>query len=493
MNVFTLDSLAKEAHLPGITERILEAPAYNEIDEEFGRVMLTLAIEKISGVINRRQRAGSWELTHKIDDANDLVVWAAKHIDHDEKALIKLRPIFADATEADARRAEKAVTREYKLLSSLAHPGIDSPKSLERVDKYDLQALVYPEHSGFEYLDLLLPRLKLTAAQQVEIILQIADAVAYAHRNNVIHRQLTPEAILLNVAALQGTEPRVEVKVTGWAQAVQVNATKASETLLGTVLQPMSTTASFDVGVSFLPPEGYLADSDGQLADLFSLGALAFFILSGGLQPANTRADLITLLKEHGGLDLGTTGVQVEPLLRELITKVTSASPMCRRKAVLPANPPRVTPTPVELFAGKLRELAQDRRPLIQDDPLHTPIGGLIDDRLEVIKVLGSGSTARGISVSNINDEPAKTHVLKMGITPDKASTLAAEAETLRRLNRELSGHEHRNLFVTLVEELPALSPMYEKRTSPLVYSLSTTLLVGKVPQSLKLQVPELP
>src|SRR5699024_2590935 len=155
-------------------------------------------------------------------------------------------------------RAEKAATREYKLLSSLAHPGIDAPKSLERVDKYDLPALVYPEHPGFDPLDLLLPGLKLTASQQVEIILQITEAIAYAHRNNVLHRQLTPESVLLNVEALKGANPTVEVKVTGWAQAVQAPTAEDTGTMLGTALQPMSTTAAYDVGVSFLPPEGYV-------------------------------------------------------------------------------------------------------------------------------------------------------------------------------------------------------------------------------------------
>ncbi|MGP6174058.1 protein kinase domain-containing protein [Corynebacterium sp. A21] len=457
MNVFTLDHLTDVVNLPGITERILESPTYTEVDEDFGRIMMSSAIDKISGVINRKQRAGSWELLSKVDDSDDVVVWSARHVDHNEKALIKLRPIAPEATAADALRAEKAATREYKLLSSLAHPGIDSPKSLERVDKYDLPALVYPEHPGFEQLDLLLPGLKLTAAQQVEIILQIADAVAYAHRNNVIHRQLTPEAVLLNVIALQGANPRVEVKVTDWAQAVQVDAVQPQGTLLGTALQPMSTTAAYDAGVGFLPPEGYLAQADGRLADLFSVGALAYFILSGGVQPATTRAELIGLLKDHGGLDLGTTGTQVEPLMQALITKITSASPAVRHKAVLPVNPPRVTPSPVELFAGKLRELAQGRRATTEDDPLQTPIGELIDGRLEVLKVLGSGSTARGISVVDVNDESSTPRVLKMATSANKATTLVEEAQTLRALDKELSGHEHRNSFVTLLQELPGL------------------------------------
>lgn len=457
IDVFTLDELAEQVHLPGITERLLEAPEYTELEEEFGRIMLTLALEKISGVINHRQRAGSWNLVEKIDDSDNQVVWRAEHNSHDEQALIKLRPIAPDASEADALRAEKAATREYKLLSSLAHPGIDLPKGLERVDKYDLPAIVYPMYPGYEPLDLLLPGLKLTAAQQVEIILQIADAVAYAHRNNVIHRQLTPESILLNVDALKGANPVVEVKVTDWAQAVQVDDTRDTGTLLGTALQPMSTSAAYDVGVSFLPPEGYLPDVDGRLADLFSIGALAFFVLSGGVQPAHTRAEMITLLKEHRGLDLGTTGAQVEAELQKLINGVTSPSPEARRKAVLPPNPPKLTPSPVELFAGTLRGLAQGRRPVTADDPLHTPIGGLIEGHLEVTKVLGSGSTARGIEVVDVDDTSRAKKVLKMSIAADKAPILSDEAETLRELERQLAGHEHRNLFVTLLDELDSL------------------------------------
>lgn len=457
MNVFTLDDLVAQAQLPGITDRILEAPAYDEVEDEFGRVMMVTAMEKISGVINRRQRAGSWELVSKIDDSDDVVVWSARHVDHNERALIKLRPISPDATDAEALRAEKAATREYKLLSSLAHPGIDAPKSLERVDKYDLPALVYPEHPGFDPLDLLLPGLKLTASQQVEIILQITEAIAYAHRNNVLHRQLTPESVLLNVNALKGANPTVEVKVTGWAQAVQAPTAEDTGTMLGTALQPMSTTAAYDVGVSFLPPEGYVPGADGRLADLFSVGALAYFVLSGGVQPATTRAELITLLKEHNGLDLGTTGAQVEPALRELITQITSPSPSARRKAVLPTNPPKVTPSPVELFAGRMRELTQGRRVATQDDPLQTPIGGLIDARLEVLKVLGSGSTARGIAVRDLGDDNETTRVLKVSTSADKVTTLAAEAETLRELDKKLSSHEHRGSFVTLIDELPDL------------------------------------
>lgn len=461
-NVFGIDGHRAQTNLPGIGNRITEKVRRYQapIDEGFAKRMLMPALTEITGYRRRNARADEWLLTEHLDDEEDRQVWTAENArDRKDRAVVRVIDIPRTADRIENNRLYAHAHREYELLKGLTHPNIEAPFALKIADigAGEAPALVYRPSDGFEPLDLLYPGLVLTAAQQVELITQVADAVTYAHANNVVHRRLTPAAVLLNTTALDKNNPagsRIEVKVSRWTavtenvQSTRLRSALAAQT--GTTVGTKNST-SFDETVGFLPPEGFDGTADRTVGDLFSIGALAYFIFSGGRQPATTRADLDRVLTRSGGLDLDATDAQVEERIRDLVLGVTSPSPTTRLSTVEPKSGRRGKGTdPVKLFLDALQNTTADRLP-DEGDALHPKVGELLDDRFTMVKQLGTGSTALGLLVQD-NQADNSERVLKVARSEDVVADLEHEAESLTELSRKLADDPQKKHFVELLE-----------------------------------------
>ncbi|WP_312777481.1 protein kinase domain-containing protein [Corynebacterium variabile] len=461
-NVFGIDGLRSSTNLPGIGNRITENVRRYQapIDEGFARRMLLPAITEITGYRKRRIQADEWVLTKHVDDEEDRQVWAAENArDRKDRAVVRVIDIPRNADRIESNRLHAGAHREYELLKGLTHPNIEAPFAFKSTDvgAGDAPALVYRPTDGFEPLDLLYPGLVLTAAQQVELITQVADALTYAHANNVVHRRLTPAAVLLNTKSLDRDNPAhstIEVKVSRWtAVSESVQSTRLRSALAaqsGTTAGTKNST-SFDETAGFLPPEGFDGLAERTVGDLFSVGALAYFIFSGGRQPATTRAELDRVLTRSGGLDLDATDAQVEEHIRDLVLGVTSPSPTTRLSTVEPKSGRRGKGTdPVKLFLDKLQDTSRDRLP-DEGDALHPKVGELLDDRFTMVKQLGTGSTALGLLVQD-NQADNSERVLKVARSEDVVADLEHEAESLTELSRKLADDPQKKHFVELLE-----------------------------------------
>ncbi|MGP5623185.1 NERD domain-containing protein [Candidatus Corynebacterium faecigallinarum] len=470
-NVFGIDGRTHQTNLPGIYDRITEKPRrYRDpISEEFAQQMLLPAIKEITGYRSRKAHAGPWLLTRHLDDEEDRQVWEAVNArdartktGKKDRVIVRVADIPRDADRATANRLYSHARREYELLKELAHPGIEAPFALEIAEtpgSGEAPALIYRPSDGFEPLDLLYPGLVLTAAQQVELISQVADAVTYAHANNVVHRRLTPSAALLNTDLIDKEDPRksrIQVKVSQWTavtenvQSTRMRSAIAANTT-GSTGTGTSTTiaATFDESAGFLPPEGFEGSADRTAGDLFSIGALAFFVFSGGRQPATSRAELNRILTRSGGLDLDSTGAQLEPRLRDLILNVTSPSPAQRVKSVKSTANRHQQENPVKLFLGKLQDSAEDRI-ATEGDALHPKVGDQLAGRFDMIKQLGTGSTALGLLVQD--NEADEKRVLKVARDESKVPELEEEAKSLAELAVKLTDSPQKKHFVELME-----------------------------------------
>ncbi len=67
---------------------------------------------------------------------------------------------------------------------------------------------------------------------------------------------------------------------------------------------------------------------------------------------------------------------------------------------------------------------------------MNPPTGALLGDRFEVLQVLGSGSTARGILVAD-HEHDERTRVLKVGLDDTATPRLQEEAEVLTALAQQ--------------------------------------------------------
>ena len=159
-------------------------------------------------------------------------------------------------------------------------------------------------------------------ADQLDLIAKIADIVHYAHRNRVVHRTLNPRSI-----AIRERGKQLLPQVTDWDSAGVLPANPDTEVsrLSSGSLSLMAGTPS-DTARLFAAPEGQ-RPTDAARIDVFGLGALAFYILTGGISPATERGELLDRLRRDRGLDLAPELPQVRTPLRQLVLDATHPSP----------------------------------------------------------------------------------------------------------------------------------------------------------------------
>ncbi|MEU1950839.1 protein kinase domain-containing protein [Nocardia rhamnosiphila] len=431
--LFGLDGLEDETGLPGISTRLLEPPTdTRRVDEQLS-IIIALALKNL-GIARRTERdAGSWTISgNPLASGDDWQEWAATHKGTDERGRARVVS-FHRGTPTQARAAaHRRMQREFSLLSALRHDAIVAPRDLVQDDDGNT-VIVYPELPDYEPLDLALATRTLTAEQQLQILTQIAEAVAYAHRNHVAHRGLGPSTVLVHTDALDRGEVRVRLADWSWAGRVHKGDTR-SATMLGTPTAPGSAPAD---AVYQAPENRWAPDADRLALDVFSLGALAYYLLSGGRAPARDRAALQERLRQEHGLDLAASGAGfIDETLRALVLQATAPAVSKRMKTDRKTGRPQFD---AQQFVVELNKYRHDRLVMSaapEADPLNPAPGALLGGRFDVVRVLGAGSTARGVLVTD-REHDDRLRVLKVGLDDAATSRLHEEAQVLTELARQ--------------------------------------------------------
>ena len=113
--------------------------------------------------------------------------------------------------------------------------------------------------------------------KQLPIILDIAEAMAYAHSQGVIHRDLKPENVLIGAFG--------ETVVIDWGLAKRLGDSldKATSILTPSSTQnPLQTMAGSIMGtLAYMAPEQAAGDPVDTRADVFAIGAIMYHLLCG--------------------------------------------------------------------------------------------------------------------------------------------------------------------------------------------------------------------
>lgn len=441
-NLYGLDGHESRSGLPSIAELLL-APAREARGQRPGERVdegaFLRVIDKAGFALRREREVGSWRLIGPVGDEpthpSALIgqqVWDAEHKVTRSRARIRFATTPRGASASQVEGTRQLVAREFALTSRLQHPGILAPQDI--VEDELGTGLVFPEDPGAQRLDLWLADHAdtLDLRTQVGLLRQLAEAVQYAHANGVVHRGLDPSAVLV-----YGTsEPRV--RVTGWQVAGRAEeASTHQATRVFDRLDAKATTSAGRTAGAYVAPEGqWRPDADRVRLDVFALGALGYLLVTGR-DPATSAVDLKERLAREDGLDLAADLPQVPAALRDLIRRATA---------------PVVTERLKDANAF-LEALSTVERGLgggdIEVDPVDAPPGTVIGGRYEVVRRLGSGSTAVGLLVVDTEDGNAE-RVLKIAVDDDAATRLTAEAEVLTAL-RDIK----RSRIVRIVEPEP--------------------------------------
>jgi len=443
-DLFGLDGQEASTGLPGISDRLIEAATPQQSVGPNRDDIITALMARIGAVQRRQREAGSWVIDEDpLSEGDGWQDWPAFHrVATTDRAKIRFLVTEPGASTTERAKVRRVAEHEFRTMSRLPNERLLRPRDMVENDLG--VGLVYPIDERFQRLDLWLAdqagRVPLT--EQLSLLRQVAEAVSYAHQNRVVHRGLTPHAVLVR----SRTDGEIRVLVGDWQSAGAVSGagtTGASEAGVTNIVgAPDGTSPRTDRGgdpfrlgavdvdqrlaEAFQAPEGvWRQDADRVRLDVFALGALGYYILAGRL-PANDRTTLRERLRRDGGLDLAADLPQVPPALRALILDATRPSVSDR----LPD---------VRTFLERLDAAEQAINGVADDviDPLEAAPGALIDGRFRLLRHLGTGSTAMGLLVTDtsIAESGADAlRVLKVALNDAAAGRLADEAKVLSGL-----------------------------------------------------------
>jgi serine/threonine protein kinase len=426
INLYGLDGKESRSNLPGISELVFEPAGRRAIGRNQERILVKL-LERI-GLVQRREReAGSWVIQDQaIDSGDGWQDWLASHrVVQQDRARIRFRVLPPSASQQDRTTDRHIAEHEFRVMSRLQHDGLLRPRDL--VESELGIGLVYPYDPQWQRLDLWLAGQEngVPLATQLSMIRQVGETLQYAHNNRVVHRGLSPLAVW--VRPVPGTANDVKVRVGDWQGAGTVPGGTGTHVTADGVTTLVGAVPGADgsaLADAFAAPEGvWSADADRIRLDVFGLGALAFYLLTG-TRPATSSGALKQRLRDQQGLDLAIELPQVSSPLRSLVLKATHPAPSSRLGDVASV---------LAQLAGAERDAATGGDEV---DPLEATPGTVLDGRFELVRRLGQGSTAVGLLVRDLlADRPDAECVLKVALDDDAAHRLDDEADVLRRLD----------------------------------------------------------
>ncbi len=265
--------------------------------------------------VDRRHYVISGEIAKggmgRVLDARDLRLGRAV-------AIKELLPKNRDA----ARRFE----REARITARLQHPAIihiyeagvwsggEPFYAMTKVVGRSLDKVVAERSSLEERLGL------------VPNVIAVADALAYAHHENVIHRDLKPANVLVGSFG--------ETVVIDWGLAKDLGAPPDPKESLAMRprASPGETNAGSIVGTpAYMPPEQARGESVDQRADVYALGALLYHVLVGAPPyTGKSSAEVLELVKAQPWRPIHEREPGAPADLVAIVTKAMARDPFDR-------------------------------------------------------------------------------------------------------------------------------------------------------------------
>ena len=213
---------------------------------------------------------------------------------------------FSGDQLADARQR---FLREAETAGRLRHPDI-----VTIVDAGEDRSLAYIAMellSGYDLTRHTRAGTLLPVPQVLQIAARVADALAYAHKHGVIHRDVKPANVMIDPAIDQ-------VKVTDFGIA---RVTDASKTRTGAVLGTPS----------YMSPEQLAGRRLDGRSDLYSLGVMLFQLLTGQLpMRGDSMAALMYAIANTPAPDVRSVRPELPQTLAEVVALALEKRPEVR-------------------------------------------------------------------------------------------------------------------------------------------------------------------
>jgi len=296
----------------------------------------------------RSALADRYTIERELGAGGMATVYLAHDIKHDRKVAVKvLRPELA------AVLGTERFLQEIKIAAQLHHPHI-----LQLYDSGEADGFLYyvmPYVKGESLRDRLTKEGELPIADAVRVLKEVVDALAKAHSEGVVHRDIKPDNVMIS-------DRHAVVTDFGIAKAVSEATGRQQLTTAGVALGTPA----------YMAPEQAAADPHiDHRADIYAVGALAYELLTG--RPPFTGTTQQAVLAAH---------VTQTP---ELITN--------HRETVSSALAQLV----MKCLEKKPADRWQTAEEMLQQlEAMSTPSGGMTPTAAVTVSTSDGGTTSRG-------------------------------------------------------------------------------------------------
>ncbi len=353
-------------------------------------------------------RVGAYELGAIVEEGSGYQDRLAQHAE--TKALKRRARIYLVPQQTSVERRQqlrRAADREARLLEDVK----DHRNVLHLVDYVTDSPLgptvLFDAFDGVPLDAFLRSHPDLSFDHRVDLITQVGRALHHCHRKSVVHGALAPNAVLVR----EGDDGSLDVRLYNFQLGMGRDVTPTLH---------WSAMAGEPWAIYQAPELRENPGARGPVSDMFSLGALAYLVLTGRPVADNVLELDQRLAVEHE-LDPRAVADSIPAGVADAITLATASKPVNRADDVQ------------QWLDDYFLEAATSPEPKEETpevSPLEARKGDILGGNLLVLGVLGQGASSRVLEV----DRDGRSLALKVALTPDDDGRLAEEARALGSL-----------------------------------------------------------
>lgn len=250
---------------------------------------------------------GKYQLTERIGRGGMADVYKAYQAGLDRFVAVKA----IHETMADSDEFVERFRREARSVANLRHPNILQVIDFDQDDGVNYMVMEYIQ--GGTLKDYLADKERLPAYEALLIARQVADALAYAHENGMVHRDVKPA----NIMFTDKSHSHVVLTDFGIARLVDASHLTMSGMMIGTP--------------AYMSPESGRGETVDARADIYSLGVVLYELLAGDV-PFSADAPYAVIIKHINDQPpaLSSFGVEVPDAVAQIVLRCLLKEPEAR-------------------------------------------------------------------------------------------------------------------------------------------------------------------
>ncbi|MBI2296334.1 MAG: CHASE2 domain-containing protein [Betaproteobacteria bacterium] len=259
--------------------------------------------------VGEKPMLGRYQVEKELGKGAMGVVYQGKDPKIGRVVAIKTLALAQEFEADELQDVKERFFREAETAGRLAHPNIVT--IYDAGEEHDLAYIAMEFLKGKDLAPYVKPDNLLSLDKVLSIIARVSDALAYAHKNNVVHRDVKPANIMWEADS-------DTVKVTDFGIA---RITDSSKTKTGMVLGTPS----------YMSPEQLAGKKIEGRSDLFSLGVTLYQLACGNLPfQGDSMAQLMFKIANEPHPDIRTYNPKLPACVAAIVNRTLAKDPESR-------------------------------------------------------------------------------------------------------------------------------------------------------------------